>query len=605
MSIHQLDELLSNQIAAGEVVERPASAVKELIENSLDANSTQITVEIERGGQDLIRIRDNGSGILPDELPLALARHATSKIATFSDLEHVASLGFRGEALASIAAVSRLKLCSTVAGAESGFALTCEGGQISDSKEPIAHVQGTTVEIRDLFYNTPARRKFLRTERTEYQHIETIIQRLCLSRFDVAFHLLHNEKTQLRLPIADTTLAQEKRLIEVLGQPFVDEALAIEFRAAGMRLWGWIAMPGFTRSQADMQYFYINGRFIRDKLLMHAAKQAYHDVLFHGRHPAYILYLECDPTIVDVNVHPTKHEVRFRDSRTIHDFVMRAIKDALSQVRPQDHAIDEMPLTTVAESSAPVVEQPVVIPERTAITPSLQSAPVQQRSMPLNVKAQVAQYQKLCAEPEELMVTASEPVSEPFLGTPIAQLHDIYILAQNERGLVIVDMHAAHERILYEKLKQQLDTSNLASEKLLVPITFKLNKAEMACCLDNASTFAATGIVIEELGDDSVAIREIPSILKNKDIEQLCRDVIADLLVHQSDRRLAETINHILATVACHAAIRAHHKLTIPEMAALLRDMENTDNSGCCNHGRPTWTELSMPALDKLFLRGQ
>lgn len=592
MSIRQLDEQLSNQIAAGEVVERPASVVKELIENSLDAKSTQIIVDIERGGQELIRIRDNGSGIMRDELPLALARHATSKIATFSDLEHVASLGFRGEALASIAAVSRLKISSTVADAESGFALTCEGGTIKHSAEPIAHPHGTTIDVRDLFYNTPARRKFLRTERTEYQHIESILQRLALSCFNVGFQLTHNQKSQLRLPIAETNIAREKRLVEVLGQPFVDEALAIEFRAAGMRLWGWIAMPGFTRSQADMQYFYINKRFIRDRLLMHAAKQAYHDVLFHGRHPAYILYLECDPAIVDVNVHPTKHEVRFRDSRTIHDFVMRAIKDALSQVRPCDHTVE-----------ARVPEAATVVPEQSYVRSKQISyvEPMAQQSIPLNVRAQVSHYQKLCAAPEMPVAVAAEPV----LGTPIAQLHDIYILAQNERGLVIVDMHAAHERILYERLKQQLSASKLTIEPLLVPITVRLNKDEIACCLENTSTFATIGIVIEQLSDDSIAIREVPSILKNKPIAQLVRDVIADLLVHQSDRRLNETINHILATVACHAAVRAHHKLTIPEMAALLRDMEHTDNSGCCNHGRPTWTELPLPALDKLFLRGQ
>ena len=594
MHIQRLDQQLSNQIAAGEVVERPASAVKELVENSLDAGSTHIVIDVEKGGMDLIRIRDNGDGIYKDELPLAIERHATSKIETFADLERVNSLGFRGEALASIAAVSRLKLSSAIEDAESGFCLSCDGGIVDDALAPVAHTKGTTIDIRQLFFNTPARRKFLRTERTEFQHVEKIVQRLSLSCFSVGFTLRHNEKIILDSKAATSAPARDKRVADVVGQSFIENAVSIEFEAAGMRLWGWIAMPGFNRSQADMQYFYINGRFVRDRLLMHAAKQAYHDVLFNGRHPAYVLYLDCDPAIVDVNVHPTKHEVRFRDSRSVHEFVARAIKDALAQAEIGEIQEEDIPEPVITSTPLPIPK------------PIIYTAPAQD-GFSFIAKEQVKQYTRLQETPEPVAIKETPPAKakNPTLGTPIAQLHQIYILAQNEQGLVLVDMHAAHERILYEKLKKELQSSDLSCEKLLVPISLQLNNEEMQCWEENQAVIASAGLATEQMGDNSVMIREIPLILKNKDIEQMLRDMISDFLTHEYSKRLEHSVNHVLATVACHASVRAHHKLTLPEMDALLRDMENTENSGCCNHGRPTWAQMNLKELDALFLRGK
>ncbi len=606
MHIHKLDQQVANQIAAGEVVERPASVVKELIENSLDAGSTHITVELSKGGLELIRIRDNGSGIHPEDLGLALERHATSKIQQFADLEHVVSLGFRGEALASIAAISRLKIASSIEGADSGYSIVAEGGYIKERDKPIAHPVGTTIEVCDLFYNTPARRKFLRTERTEFQYIEAILQRLALSRFQVAFTLKHNDKTVMVAAKAATQALQEKRVADVLGSSFMQEALAIEFEAAGIRIWGWIGLPGFTRSQADMQYFYVNGRFIRDKLLMHAARQAYHDVLFHGRHPAYILNLECDPAIVDVNVHPTKHEVRFRDSRTIHDVVFRAVHNALEQVRPGSASG-----ATESPAIEAVVERPAIkfMPEVMSSNPI-----VRQDNFTFTAREQLNSYKRFYDKAEALADVAVASTSTetdtrsqqaPALGTPIAQLHDIYILSQTEQGLIIVDMHAAHERIVYERLKKQLNETKLACEHLLIPLSITLNNKEMQCWQEHNGVLLSVGLHTEQMGDQCIVVRELPLLLKNKDIAQLIKDVLADLVVHNHSRRLEESINAILGTMACHAAVRAHHKLTITEMAALLRDMETTENSGCCNHGRPTWTAISLHELDKLFLRGK
>lgn len=602
MFIERLDQQVANQIAAGEVVERPASVVKELVENSLDAGSTDITVELLKGGLEQIRIRDNGCGIHPDDLSLALERHATSKIHTFADLEHIASLGFRGEALASIAAVSRLKIASAVEGAESGFSIAAEGGFIKSQREPIAHPQGTTIEVNELFYNTPARRKFLRTERTEFQHVEKILQRLALSRFNVGFTLKHNHKIVFKAPIAHTQVAEEKRLREILGAAFIDETVAIEFSVAGMRLWGWIALPAFTRSQADMQYFYVNGRFIRDKLLLHAARQAYHDVLFHGRHPAYVLYLECDPAVVDVNVHPTKHEVRFRDSRTIHELVCRGIKNALQQLKPGEPTLT---VSTPSWSPPPHSPQPHVARSAPVIAATSYSEPTHQAGFGFDAKQQVDVYKELGQPLADPIPVETNISASHTLGTPIAQLHDIYILSQTAEGLIIVDMHAAHERILYEQLKQQLQQSALPTEHLLVPLSITLNKEEMTVWQQHSSLFATVGLALLQLGDTVLAVREVPVILKNKNIEQLVRDVLSDLIADNTSDRLQHTINHILATIACYAAVRAHHKLTLAEMSALLRDMETTKNSGCCNHGRPTWTALSLRELDKLFLRGQ
>ena len=591
MKIQKLDPLVANQIAAGEVVERPASVVKELIENSIDAGGQNLIIEIDKGGIELIRVRDDGAGIHKNDLSLALERHATSKIKTFEDLERIGSLGFRGEALASIAAVSRLKMLTAQEGDPSGFSIACEGGRIFDEGAPVAHPRGTTIEVRDLFYNTPARRRFLKAERTEFQSIEKMLRRLSLSCFDVGFTLIHNQKTILTTPVADTKSTQEKRLTEVVGSDFQQGSLGIEFEAMGMKLSGWIAAPGFNRSQADMQYFYINGRFVRDKLLMHAAAQAYQDILFNGRHPAYVLYLECDPAIVDVNVHPTKSEVRFRDSRSIHDFVFRALKNALEQVKPGAIICENLVSADIEiRPEAPMaVQHGFSFSERprAAYVPSLH-APLTQNYLDLLT--------------HESMVTDEK---RSTLGTPIAQLHDVYILAQNETGMIIVDMHAAHERILYEQLKQQINESNLVIEPLLIPISVTLNHEEMQCWAEHQAALASIGLVTEQLGEQTVVIRDIPSILKGKNVPQLLRDSIADLLTDHVSTRVQEQVNHILATVACHAAFRAHHRLSLPQMAQLLRDMESTPNSGCCNHGRPTWAQLSMQELDGLFLRGR
>lgn len=592
MHIHKLDPLVANQIAAGEVVERPASVVKELIENSLDSGCTHLFVEIDKGGVELIRIRDNGSGIHPDDLPLALERHATSKIKTFADLERIGSLGFRGEALASIAAVSRLKMVSAQAESVSGFSIACEGGSIFEEGLPAPHPCGTTIEVRDLFYNTPARRRFLKSERAEFQSIEKMLRRLALGHFNVGFTLLHNQKNILNVPVAGSKHAQEKRLSDIVGAEFRQGSLGIEFEAMGMRLSGWIASPGFNRAQADMQYFYINGRFVRDKLLMHATAQAYQDILFNGRHPAYVLYLECDPAIVDVNVHPTKNEVRFRDSRTIHDFVFRAIQNALEQVKPgMKEAPSMTPEMAVAceDISRHIAQHDFPFHEPQSVNYSARSTP----SLTQN-------YQHFLAQ-------EVAPIQEKItsLGMPIAQLHDIYILTQNTQGLIIVDMHAAHERIVYERLKKHMKESNLMAEQLLIPISIHLNQEEMHCWVDHQFALASIGLLTEQLGEQTVVIREIPAILKGKALEQLLRDIISDLLTEETSMRLQEHVNHILATVACHAAFRAPHRLTLVEMEQLLREMEATPNSGCCNHGRPTWAQLSMKELDGLFLRGR
>lgn len=593
MRIQLLDTQLANQISAGEVVERPASVVKELVENSLDAGSTHITIDILQGGQELIRIRDNGAGIYHDDLALALSRHATSKIQAFNDLERVASLGFRGEALASMAAVSRLKLTSCHETAEKAYTLSSDGSALSDLL-PAAHPPGTTVEVRDLFFNTPARRKFLRTPKTELQHIEQVVQRLALSRFDVAFTLKHEDRVILNCPIADSLAAQEQRVAEVFGRPFMEAALAVEFMCAGVSLKGWIAEPTYTRSQLDQQFVYINGRFIRDKLLSHALRQAYHDVLFHGRHPAYVLYLELDPARVDVNVHPTKHEVRFRDGRTIHDIVMRSIKEALANVRPEVENTGT-PLFS-AETQSPSAAEGHLTQQQHFSLPT-QSAIRASHQLHTPMTTPTFNYPSSSDE--------TEPKNDFPLGHAIAQLHDIYILAQNQNGMVIVDMHAAHERIVYEKMKQESLQEGIVTQQLLVPVTVQLSKNEMAAWEAHQHLFSEVGLETEGGGPDTIIIRAVPLLLKEAQIESLIRDVLSDLLADENASRLKEHLNTTLGTMACHAAVRAHHRLSITEMNAVLRDMEHTENSGQCNHGRPTWVQFSMQELDKHFLRGR
>lgn len=625
MRIKELSTALANQIAAGEVIERPASVVKELIENSLDAGATTIEIDIGKGGQELIRIRDNGRGIHPQDLMLAVTRHATSKVHNFDDLAAIASLGFRGEALASIAAVSRLKIASAQKGMDSGFVIMSEGSELK-KPAPIAHPVGTTVEVRDLFFNTPARRKFLRTEKTEFNHIETMVRRLALSRFDVAFILKHNQREVFNTKSARTATLQQARVAEVLGKSFMQDALGIEFAASGMRLTGWIALPNYTRSQADMQYFYINGRFVRDKLLMHAARQAYHDVLFHGRHPAYVLSLGIDPELVDVNVHPTKHEVRFRESQTVHEFLRRGIKDALKQVRPNEEPVSQTEILELQPE--PISQQQELIGRPVSDDSGVSSGyPVQKLpddnrndSSPVSylnninksaIKTQAQQQMHAYAKMHERCEAvddvdySQDNITTPPLGFALAQLHNIYILAENKQGLVLVDMHAAHERILYEKLKTQLNTQGISRQMLLVPIMIDLHNSDLQIWEDYRDALNQIGIMSESVGPNSVAVREVPVLIQSNNIEQLVRDVLADITSNQSSSRVKQTIEAILGNIACRASVRAHHELNISEMNALLRSMEQTDNSGFCNHGRPTWVQFNHKELDRFFLRGQ
>jgi DNA mismatch repair protein MutL len=606
--IQLLSPRLANQIAAGEVVERPASVVKELIENCLDAGASRIDIDLELGGTRQIKLRDNGSGISKEDMPLALSRHATSKIKNLEDLEGVESLGFRGEALASIASVSRVTLTSSTGG--EGWRATVDGREMDVDVAAAAHPQGTTLEVRDLFFNTPARRKFLRTEKTEYNHVAETVKRQALSRFDAAFQLRHDGKIVYSLKQADTLAEKQRRVATVCGSAFMDQALSIEAEAMGLRLSGWVALPTFSRSQADLQYFFVNGRVIKDKLVTHAIRQAYRDVLFHGRHPAYVLYLELDPKVVDVNVHPTKHEVRFRDGRSVHDFLFRALHKALADVRPDE----QLPISELAQQ--PVVSEQAPLQQNMGL--SYQSSPV------TGVNEKMTAYQNLSqaadgsdsgsagigfapSSPAALsMAEMSAGNSDiPPLGFAIAQLKGIYILAENANGLVVVDMHAAHERIIYERMKQARDAQGIQAQPLLVPQTIAVSDREAACAQEQSGVFSALGFMVERMSEESLVVRQVPVMLANANVEQLVRDVLSDILILQSSDRILASIDEILSTMACHGSVRANRQLTIPEMNGLLRDMEITERSGQCNHGRPTWTQMSLSELDKLFLRGQ
>jgi len=584
MRIQILSSHLINQIAAGEVIERPASVVKELLENSLDAGADAIEVDIELGGLRRIRVRDNGCGIPQVELPLALSRHATSKIATLDDLERIASLGFRGEALPSIASVSRLRLSSTAAGATSGWSVQAEESE----PVPAAHPVGTTVDVADLFYNTPARRKFMRTEATEFKHIEQLVRRLALSCFPVALTLQHNQRTVFQLPPALSRGDQERRVARLCGQAFMDQALHVEHAAAGMVLRGWVALPAFSRSQPDLQFFYVNHRMVRDKLVTHAVRQAYADVLYQGRHPAFVLFLEMDPAAVDVNAHPTKFEVRFRDSRLVHDFLSRTLQEALAQIRP------------AAGQSA---SRPSPVP---AIQTWSERTPAQ-TGMALDVRDQIAAYATLHPReaPATIPPTEARDAGDYPLGFALAQLHGVYILAQNARGLVLVDMHAAHERITYEGLKSSYAAQGIRSQPLLVPIGLRVSRREAEACESQQEGFTALGFGIDRSGPEQLLVRHVPVLLHDTDIDALVRDVLSDLLEHGASQRLQEAMNEILSTMACHGSVRAHRRLSVEEMNALLRDLENTERGGQCNHGRPTWVQIDLAGLDKLFLRGR
>ena len=605
MPIRQLPDILINQIAAGEVVERPASVVKELVENALDAGALRIDIDLEEGGVRLIRIRDDGAGIAAGELPLAISRHATSKIASLDDLEGVATLGFRGEALPSIASVSRFALVSRRADAEHGSSLEVEGGRVGEIT-PKAHPRGTTVEVRDLFFNVLARRRFLKAERTELGHIEEWLRQLALARPDVELRVSHNGRPSRRWK-GEGDLLSDVRLNEALGEEFARQALRVDHSAAGLRLHGWIAQPAYNRASADQQYLYVNGRSVRDRSIAHACKQAYTDVLFHGRQPAYVLFLELDPRRVDVNVHPAKHEVRFRDARLLHDFVYRTLHEALADTRagiaPGMMAAGASDATELQGSGA-----------GGAAWSQFRSA-MPQAPLGLQVAEARAGYAALYgATPSTQSMAMAMPAGNeatlPPLGHAIAQLHGIYILAETSHGLIVVDMHAAHERIGYEKLKRAHDGEGLRSQPLLVPATLAVSEREADTAEREAAMLALLGFDLTRSGAQSLTLRSVPALLAHGDVEALLRDVLADLRDHGDTSfagggRVVAARDELLSTMACHGAVRANRRLSLPEMNALLRQMEATERSGQCNHGRPTWAHFTLPEIDRWFLRGR
>ena len=584
MPIQQLPSHLINQIAAGEVVERPSSVVKELVENSLDAGARALQIDIVNGGQKLIRIRDDGAGIAQQELTLALSRHATSKISSLDDLEAVVSLGFRGEALPSIASVSRLTITSLASGEEAAWQVTADGGTIT-APVPAAHPQGTTVEVNDLFYNTPARRRFLRTERTEFSHIEKWIRRLALSRPDVAFTLSHNRRSVLNLTAATTEDMRRQRVARICGDAFAEQCVYLERETEGIALSGWIALPTFNRSQPDLQYWFVNGRSISDKTLAHAARHAYRDVLFHGRYPAYVLGLTMDPAAVDANAHPAKHEVRFRDGRRVHGVVSQAIEVALQDTRPGGHNVAPIPMTrdnVFRQDTMPLSAQP----------------------SRMSVRETLARYGEMSGA-AALAEAPPGSADMPPLGHAVAQIGGVYILAENSDGLVVVDMHAAHERVVYEKLKHGYGDRGLVRQPLLVPESVSVAENEANLVEQSGELLEQLGLVVDRTGPTSLTVREVPALLKNADVESLLRDVLSDLTESGQSSRVDDATDDFLATMACHHSVRANRSLTIDEMNALLREMESTERADQCNHGRPTWTTITLAELDRLFLRGR
>jgi len=598
MPIKVLPDQLIHQIAAGEVIERPASVIKELVENSIDAGARRIEVDIEEGGARLCRVRDDGSGIERDELALALSRHATSKITSIDDLERVGTLGFRGEALPSIASVSRMRLASRTADRDVGYAITSDNGSLSEL-EPAAHPIGTTVEVRDLFFNVPARRKFLRAERTETQHITRMIERLALAAFDKAFALSVGRKTVTDLPIATTQLERERRVAQIVGDEFMSNAFYVEHDATGCKLSGWICQPTFARGQPDLQYFYLNGRMLRDRLVGNAVRMGYRDVLFHGRHPAYVLFLDIDPAQVDVNAHPAKLEVRFRDGRHVHDFLFRSIERALRA-------------TYAGANEAPAPASTVSLLGEASRASMWPANGPSQSTLGLRVQESPRAYHSAAPAVafEFESTSVSEPVGEavtetPPLGFAIAQLHGVYILSQAPEGMILVDMHAAHERTTYERMKSAIEGGAIPSQPLLVPLSINVPPAQADAFEEHAGSLQLVGLDVERVGPSTVLVRELPAFLPARDVEELIGRVGADLAQHGVSRSVEEALNEVLGTIACHGAVRANRALSIPEMNALLREMERTVRSDQCNHGRPTWTYVSMSDLDRLFLRGR
>jgi DNA mismatch repair protein MutL len=641
--IHVLDSLLSNQIAAGEVIERPASVVKELVENAIDAGASKIDITIEGGGIDLIRIRDNGSGMSKEDLPQCILRHATSKVASYDDLMQVQTLGFRGEALASIASVAKLNITSAQVGQSEAWQLTCYAGKLDELK-PAAHPSGTTIEMRELFFNTPARRKFLRAAKTEYGHIDTVLRRIALVCPTIQFTLTHNQQQKWRVLPASDARSHEARLLQLIGQGFVEKALDFDCEASGMRLSGWLALPEYNRAQMDQQYMYVNGRFVKDKLLIQAMRQAYQSVMFHGRYAAFVVMLDCDPRVVDVNVHPTKHEVRFRDGRSIFQFIQRAVSDALASVRLQDR----LPIDNGQEhfSEGEEVSQSSHLPRATNMPASLQR-PMPVMSPPsADVQAVIDKIHQPQADGEAVLPSVSagaaavisavdencqvdmtqsvEQVSEPVraqtnkpqqletvvtepaaIGTVLAQLHDTYILAQNRDGLVVVDMHAAHERVLFEMLKEQIAEGGLARQRLLIPVEVSLSEAEMLALESQMDTLLSLGVELDALGERSVLVRQVPTLLHKADWHRLIRDIAEEVCALEHSQHLENVLDRLLANMACKAAVKANHRMALAEMQALLTTMGQIPHGGLCNHGRPAYHVVSLREIDKWFLRGQ
>jgi DNA mismatch repair protein MutL len=588
MPIRVLPGELVDQIAAGEVIERPASLVKELVENSLDAGATRIEIDIERGGVGLVRVRDDGRGMAEEELPLALARHATSKIASLEDLEAVSTLGFRGEALPSIGSVARLRLVSRTAQAQHGAELSVDGGALS-AVRPAAHPRGTTIEARELFFNVPARRKFVKSDATELGHIARLVERLVLSRFDVSFRLRHGTRVLLDVPAAQGSAAELTRLGQVLGPQFADEAVAVRHAAGPVMLSGWAGLPTRSRAQPDQQFWFVNGRSVRDRLLMNAARLAYRDVLYHGRHAAYALYLTLDPRLVDVNAHPGKLEVRFRDSRQIHEFVFRALERALAATRPPADAAAAAAAMDdrhrVHFGSAPLaLREPAAVPDLWAMAAAVGAHPAS-----LDAADRAAP-----AVPEE-----------HSLGMALGQLHGVYIVAQNRTGLVLVDMHAAHERVLYERMKAERAAGGAPSQHLLEPVVVPLKAHELAAVLEQRQRWSDAGFEVDALSATHLVLRRVPAFLRTAEIPRIVGALVHDLALDAETHHLEGAADRFLGTLACRSAIHAHRQLTLPEMNSLLRQMEATERANQCNHGRPTWTRLTLQQLDQLFLRGR
>ncbi len=671
-NIQHLSPRLANQIAAGEVVERPSAVIKELLENSLDAGANNIEIEVEQGGVKRLCVRDNGKGILQNDLPLALARHATSKINSLEDLEAIATLGFRGEALASVSSVSRLTLYSRTQDESPGWSVYCEGNEMSTVIRPAPHPQGTTVEVKELFFNTPARRKFLRSEKTEFNHIDEVVKRIALSRFDIAIKFKNNKRSVYQLRIADTDVEKERRIAQFFGQDFIDNAVTVNVDSDDVKLWGWVGLPTFSRAKADGQYFYVNGRIVRDKVINHAIKQSYKDVLYNGRHPVFILYMELNPGEVDVNVHPAKHEIRFRNSHKIHSFIFSVLGKALANVRPKDqlevvaykeerdaeHRVDEykqqddnikpeqdsavlssqayLSLADSPHKSAPDVaffskpsgyvnKSSYVIPEAEESEAShVQEAAVITRNNEAynsdNIKALSAEQHKVFSThevakeknstavdqsslPDEHIADSSTEI--PPLGFAVAQIKGVYILAENMFGMVLADMHAAHERITYERMKQALKAEKITMQPLLFPEIIAASAEEVECAEKYQQTLTLLGLQLDVVSAESIAVRQIPALLKGAGTEILVRSVLQDLADYGSSQLIESEIHEILSTMACHGSVRANRRLSVGEMNALLRDIEATENSGQCNHGRPTWIQLTMKEVDKLFLRGR